>query len=65
MSFPFSKASVYRNGTWSPVLFRWPGLAQPGADRTDLVSSVDIMPTVLDMLGVAPPPAWTAVRWSR
>ena len=55
MSFPFSKASVYRNGTWSPVLFRRPGRAQPGVDRTNLVSSVDIMPTVLDLLGIAPP----------
>ena len=55
MSFPFSKASVYRNGTWSPVLFRRPGQAQPGVDRTNLVSSVDIMPTVLDLLGIAPP----------
>jgi len=55
MSFPFSKASVYRNGTWSPVLFRRPGRAEPGMDRTNLVSSVDIMPTVLDLLGIAPP----------
>ena len=55
MSFPFSKASVYRNGTWSPVYFRRPGQAQPGVDRTDMVSSVDIMPTVLDLLGIAPP----------
>jgi N-sulfoglucosamine sulfohydrolase len=55
MSFPFSKATTYRNGTWSPVIFRGPGLAKRGADRTDLVSSVDIMPTVLELLGVAPP----------
>ncbi len=55
MSFPFSKASIYRNGTWSPVLFRRPGGVEPGVDRTNLVSSVDIMPTVLDLLGVAPP----------
>src|SRR5206468_5099259 len=55
MSFPFSKASVYRNGTWSPVLFRWPGMPKPGTNRTDLVSSVDILPTILDILGVALP----------
>jgi N-sulfoglucosamine sulfohydrolase len=55
MSFPFSKASVYRNGTWSPVMFRWPALTRPGVDRNDLVSSVDIMPTILDLLGIVPP----------
>ncbi len=37
MSFPFSKATVYRNGTWSPVIFRGPGPTrpqlQPGVDR--------------------------------
>jgi N-sulfoglucosamine sulfohydrolase len=55
MSFPFAKATVYRNGTWSPVMFHWPRLAQPRVDRTSLISSVDIMPTVLDLLEVPPP----------
>src|SRR5205807_2321033 len=32
MSFPFSKATVYRNGTWSPVLLRWPGMAAAKSD---------------------------------
>src|SRR5205807_7085623 len=50
MSFPFSKATVYRNGTWSPVLLRWPGMASPGENRKDMLSSVDILPTILDIL---------------
>jgi N-sulfoglucosamine sulfohydrolase len=50
MSFPFSKATVYRNGTWSPLLFRWPGLKQPGRDATNLVSSIDLLPTALEIL---------------
>jgi N-sulfoglucosamine sulfohydrolase len=54
MSFPFSKATVYRNGTWSPLLFRWPGLKQPGRDKTNLVSSVDLLPTVLEILAAPP-----------
>lgn len=54
MSFPFSKASVYRNGTCSPLLFRWPGLKQPGRDKTNLVSSVDLLPTVLEILQAPP-----------
>ncbi len=49
MSFPFSKATVYRNGTWVPVLVRWPGMGQPQR-REEFVSSVDIVPTLLEVL---------------
>src|SRR5262249_34816308 len=47
-SFPFAKASVYRRGTWSPVLLRHPGRTPP-ATHEELVSSVDLMPTVLEL----------------
>jgi N-sulfoglucosamine sulfohydrolase len=63
MSFPFSKASVYRNGTWSPVLLRWPGMPKAGADRTNLVSSVDILPTILEILGVPAPAGLDGQSW--
>jgi N-sulfoglucosamine sulfohydrolase len=53
MSFPFSKATVYRNGTWSPVLMRWPGMGEP-QKREEFVSSVDIVPTVLEVLQQPP-----------
>lgn len=53
MSFPFSKATVYRNGTWSPVLLRWPGIDQP-QKREEFVSSVDILPTLLELLQLPP-----------
>jgi N-sulfoglucosamine sulfohydrolase len=57
MSFPYAKATIYRNGTWSPLLLRWKGMpAKPQINRTDMVSSVDVMPTVLDVLGVPKPP---------
>ncbi len=49
MSFPFSKATVYRNGTWVPVLVRWPSMGQPQR-REEFVSSVDIVPTLLEVL---------------
>lgn len=54
MAFPFSKATVYRNGTWTPLLLRWPGMGAPAVNR-DLVSSVDLLPTILDVLGVEKP----------
>jgi N-sulfoglucosamine sulfohydrolase len=53
MSFPFSKATVYRNGTWSPVLLRWPGMGK-SQKREEFVSSVDILPTLLDLLRLPP-----------
>ena len=62
MSFPFSKATVYRNGTWSPVLLRWPGMSLPETHE-DLVGSVDLMPTVLDILSIAKPEGLDGRSW--
>jgi N-sulfoglucosamine sulfohydrolase len=62
MSFPFSKATVYYNGTWSPVLLRWPGMGSP-AVHEEFVSSVDLMPTMLDILGVARPDGLDGRSW--
>jgi N-sulfoglucosamine sulfohydrolase len=62
MSFPFAKASVYRNGTWSPVLLRSPGLPPP-AVHEQMVSSVDLMPTVLELLGVPAPAGMDGRSW--
>lgn len=54
MSFPFSKATVYYNGTHSPLILRYPGQGQP-RQLDPFVSSVDLLPTLLDLLGVAHP----------
>lgn len=62
MSFPFSKATVYRNGTWSPVLIRVPGV-DGAKTREEFVSSVDVMPSVLELLGVAPPAGMDGRSW--
>ena len=62
MSFPFSKATVYYNGTWSPVLIRIPGMTELQT-RTELVSSVDVMPSVLELLDVIPPTGMNGRSW--
>ncbi|MBM3983972.1 MAG: sulfatase, partial [Planctomycetes bacterium] len=62
MSFPFSKATVYYNGTWSPVLIRYPGQKDPKA-HPEFVSSVDVMPSVLELLGVKPPAGMDGWSW--
>ena len=62
MSFPFSKATVYFNGTHSPVILKWPGMPAT-ALHEEFVSSVDIMPTLLDILGVAKPDGMDGRSW--
>lgn len=54
MSMPYSKATLYRSATWTPALLRWPDM-QPPVANTDMVSSVDLMPTVLELLGIDRP----------
>lgn len=46
-----SKRSPYEGGVRTPIMFRWPGQIAP-ADRSELCSSIDIVPTVLAAAGV-------------
>ncbi|WP_051946303.1 sulfatase [Verrucomicrobium sp. BvORR106] len=66
MSFPFSKATVYRNGTWSPVILRLPSnhpLTKP-AVHEEFVSSVDLLPTLLELLSVPLPEGLDGRTWT-
>jgi uncharacterized sulfatase len=45
-----SKRAPFDAGIRSPILIRWDGKVEPG-EREELVSSVDIVPTVLKMAG--------------
>ena len=47
---PRSKRSPYEGGTRTPITFRWPGKVIP-ADRPELCSSIDIVPTILAAAG--------------
>jgi uncharacterized sulfatase len=49
-----SKRSPYEGGTRTPIMFRWPGKMKPG-ERSELCSSIDIVPTILAAAGVAVP----------
>lgn len=55
MPFPFAKSSVYDNGLRTPLVIRWPGRLAPGSVESNLVSAVDLMPTILDATGIAMP----------
>ncbi|MFM8223173.1 MAG: sulfatase-like hydrolase/transferase, partial [Planctomycetaceae bacterium] len=47
---PKSKLSPYDGGLRFPLLIRWPGQLAP-ARRDDLVSSIDVVPTLLAAAG--------------
>lgn len=56
MSFPFAKSNLYPNGVRTPWIMVWPGKIDPGAvDSENMVSSIDLMPTVLDATGTPAP----------
>jgi arylsulfatase len=50
------KRETYRGGTSDPFLVHWPqGFTARGEIRTQFAHLIDIVPTVLDALGLAPP----------
>ena len=51
---PKSKQSQYDGGLRTPIMVRWPAKLRPAMSDT-AVSSVDIMPTLLDAAGIARP----------
>jgi N-sulfoglucosamine sulfohydrolase len=56
MSFPYAKTTIYQNGTRTPLMIRAPRVSQPSIDRDHMVSNTDVMPSVLELLGVSAPP---------
>lgn len=56
MPLPFAKTQLYHHSSRTPLMIRWPGVTKDGAvDEAHLISTVDLLPTILDMLGIASP----------
>jgi N-sulfoglucosamine sulfohydrolase len=56
MGMPFVKTQLYHRSTQTPLVVRWPEVTKAGAvDREHLVSAVDFLPTLLDIVGVKHP----------
>jgi len=49
------KISSYASATHIPMLVRWPGRAEPGLVRDELVSTIDLFPTFLAAAGSPDP----------
>lgn len=55
MPFPFAKADLYLAGTKTPLIFSFPENIKPANNTNDMISSVDIMPTILEAAGLKAP----------
>jgi len=55
-SMPTAKHNCYRHSTATPLMVRWPGKIKKGiVDEAHLVSTLDLMPTILDILDISEP----------
>jgi arylsulfatase A-like enzyme len=52
----FNKNQHYDESIRVPLLMRWPGRIKPAAQDRQIISQVDLMPTLLDLCGVKIPP---------
>ena len=56
MPLPFAKTQLYHHSTRTPLMVRVPGVTKAGAvDKRHMVSVLDLLPTVMDALGVEKP----------
>lgn len=49
------KGEVYEGGIRSPFFAHWPARLTPGVSSDRVAAHIDVMPTILDACGVAPP----------
>lgn len=52
---PISKQAPYDYGIRTPIMFRWKGKIESRRNDSTLISSLDMMPTVLDLVGIERP----------
>lgn len=50
-----SKRAPYDLGMRTPIMYKWAGKIKPKTDTVSVVSSIDMVPTVLDILGIEVP----------
>jgi len=56
MPLPFAKTQLYYHSTRTPWMVRWPGVTKAGAvDDFHMISGVDMLPTLLDIVGLRHP----------
>ncbi|MCH2186072.1 sulfatase-like hydrolase/transferase, partial [Myxococcota bacterium] len=53
---PRAKRWLYDSGLHVPLIIRWPGVTDPGTQNAQLISLIDLAPTILSMAKIRPPP---------
>jgi N-sulfoglucosamine sulfohydrolase len=61
IALPRGKQFIYDEGLHIPLIIRWPSRIPAGGVSTELVSNLDILPTILDLAGM-PRPAYLQGR---
>ncbi|MGB7345051.1 MAG: sulfatase [Pirellulaceae bacterium] len=58
MPLPFAKTQLYFHSLHTPLMVRWPGVTKAGGvDATHMVSAIDYLPTLLDVMQTQHPTA--------
>jgi hypothetical protein len=55
IALPRAKQFIYDEGLHIPLIVRWPARIAPGGVSEELVSNLDIVPTILDLAGLPRP----------
>lgn len=63
ISMPFSKANCYVESTKTPFFVYLPGVLKPFSDNEHIVSTVDLFPTIMDIIGEQSPPGLDGVSF--
>lgn len=53
--WPFGKWNLYDTGARVPFVMSWPGVIKPGSQSDAMIQWIDILPTLIDLAGGAPP----------
>ncbi len=53
-----AKTTLYTSGIKTPLIIRWPNAIEPNTVNTQLVSIIDIAPTMLTIAGIPIPPTF-------
>lgn len=62
--FPRCKTTVLEDGVRTPFIVRYPSLVKPGSVSRQLVSVIDIAPTILALAGIEAPESFQGVSFA-
>jgi len=48
------KGNIHEGGVREPCIIVWPGTVKPGSKSSEIISSIDYYPTMLEMAGLSP-----------